>query len=63
MGLRKKMEGVGRGLSHDTQDVSSPGSTLTLGMTMKTRVGLISLLSWASDNYLEIGGGGVRFDT
>ena len=32
------MEGVGKGLSHDAQDVSSPGSTLLLGLTCEARV-------------------------
>jgi hypothetical protein len=39
------MEGVGRGLSHDAQDVSSPRSTLVLGLTEKARVSLIAMLS------------------
>jgi hypothetical protein len=32
------MEGVGRGLSHGAQDVSSLGSTLVLGLTCEARV-------------------------
>ena len=38
MGLRKTTEGVRRGLSHGAQDVSSPGSTLVLGLTYEARV-------------------------
>ena len=65
--MRKTTEGVGRGLSHGTQDVSSPGSTHTLGLTRYDRVGLVATLSWASNSYLAIGGGGfgeslIKFD-
>ena len=56
--MRKTAEGVGRGLSHGAQDVSSLGSILVLGLTEEARVSLVAILSWASNSYLVIGGGG-----
>ena len=56
--MRKTTEGVGRGLSHGTQDVSSLGSTHSLGLTGSARVGLVATLYWDSSSYLAIGGGG-----
>ena len=63
----KATKGVGKGLSHDAQDVSSLGSSLTLGLTGSARVGLVATLSWGSSSYLAIRGGGfgeslIKFD-